>query len=977
MPIRIQAPDGTIAEFPDGTSDATIEQVMKQTYGGPQSAPDVGFGAGVRPPDASTGRGVDVWVGDDRMPTPGAAPEAVPPAAAPQAPAMPPAPPGAPPERPGGLWASNIEMMQSPAYNLPFVGPAIAALQNGGARAFSQGVPVLGAYADEANAATNAALAPTVEPLLRKLEGWGINTGYDDRFRLDDKKTFAERYDAARAIEKPLNTDAVQDRPEMMGGGALVGTVGLLPYLGGMSMRAAGSNLLTRTGVGALEGGLAGGAQGYGSGEGGANDPSRFGDAAKGAALGAGVGGALPTVGDGLAMAWNAGKNTLGRDVSPYLGDAIDALENADEAAPQLAEILAAIKARPQVSVPPVAMEDAYGRIAQAMARQGMDPQQLADATRAVGPHGVIADTGEAMRDLTKAATNRPGSASEIARTNLDIRQKGILKDGEFEVRPSSLRVLDDAAQGLGVEGKRYHQEFAAIDAAQREAAQPAYDLVRGYGELGSPKLEELATRPSVKEAMKRARRIAREDGKDPDALGLADVENMDQWANTPPPEQQTVREALEAAAKRGPAKAPSRGPSLVKFIADGGGMKDAGGELSAMDGELWNYGKAFQRKLIGQADTADGWALRAWEAGYFPEFAERPTERQLIDAIDKELRGTKRFAREADQGAADRMRLRDQADEMIYRGGGQDAAGGPEDYVGRPEPKSEPAMIMRPTLETWDYVKQGLDDVLEDYRNPITGKLDLDTEGSRIKNTAQQVRNELIRLTGGTGGVYKQALDAYAGPASLKTAMEAGRRALNVDEEQIGMRLADMGPSEQDAYRLGFLQGLKKMVGGADITSDAARVAGLLKPNQLARFKEVFPDQKSYAAFVDNLEKEQQMFQTRSAVFSNSTTAKQLEHLKDDPSLGQQAVETAVNVKTGGMASLARALAKLTGPKPMKEDTASAVAAILTNLDQTGLDEVSQRLADAYKRRVMSKALGAVARPAAAEAAYRSGESK
>ena len=46
MPIQIQAPDGSIAEFPDGTPDAVIEGVMKQEYGGPQqaSAEPVGYG---------------------------------------------------------------------------------------------------------------------------------------------------------------------------------------------------------------------------------------------------------------------------------------------------------------------------------------------------------------------------------------------------------------------------------------------------------------------------------------------------------------------------------------------------------------------------------------------------------------------------------------------------------------------------------------------------------------------------------------------------------------------------------------------------------------------------------------------------------------------------------------------------------------------------------------------------------------------
>lgn len=41
MPIEVQAPDGSIVEFPDGTPDATIQSVMRREFGGPKR-PTVG-----------------------------------------------------------------------------------------------------------------------------------------------------------------------------------------------------------------------------------------------------------------------------------------------------------------------------------------------------------------------------------------------------------------------------------------------------------------------------------------------------------------------------------------------------------------------------------------------------------------------------------------------------------------------------------------------------------------------------------------------------------------------------------------------------------------------------------------------------------------------------------------------------------------------------------------------------------------------
>lgn len=43
--IEVEAPDGTIVEFPDGTPDAVMEKAMREAYGGPQEAAKPGSGA--------------------------------------------------------------------------------------------------------------------------------------------------------------------------------------------------------------------------------------------------------------------------------------------------------------------------------------------------------------------------------------------------------------------------------------------------------------------------------------------------------------------------------------------------------------------------------------------------------------------------------------------------------------------------------------------------------------------------------------------------------------------------------------------------------------------------------------------------------------------------------------------------------------------------------------------------------------------
>lgn len=118
-------------------------------------------------------------------------------------------------------------------------------------------------------------------------------------------------------------------------------------------------------------------------------------------------------------------------------------------------------------------------------------------------------------------------------------------------------------------------------------------------------------------------------------------------------------------------------GPSLMDFIARGGGVVDTGGDLKAMGADAWHKGKPGKRKLVRDASgdgqssmladgglgvneySADAWAQRAWEAGYFPEFSERPTANDLLDAIAEGVAGRDRFL------TAQEKTLRDAAQEL------------------------------------------------------------------------------------------------------------------------------------------------------------------------------------------------------------------------------------------------------------------------------------------------------------------------
>lgn len=158
------------------------------------------------------------------------------------------------------------------------------------------------------------------------------------------------------------------------------------------------------------------------------------------------------------------------------------------------------------------------------------------------------------------------------------------------------------------------------------------------------------------------------------------------------------------------------RGPSLIEFLSRNGGLRDDGGELSALDADRWHRDRPFRNQLVREGGlSVEEAASRARDAGFFNDLAPATMEGSantqiggevLIDAVRRELAGEPRYSREADPQTADLAQHMADLDELLSVAGIDTKKGSPEDiraaidtFLRAPDPERAFALRPRPVL--------------------------------------------------------------------------------------------------------------------------------------------------------------------------------------------------------------------------------------------------------------------------------------
>ena len=221
----------------------------------------------------------------------------------------------------------------------------------------------------------------------------------------------------------------------------------------------------------------------------------------------------------------------------------------------------------------------------------------------------------------------------------------------------------------------------------------------------------------------------------------------------------------------------------------------------------------------------------------------------------------------------------------------------------------------VKPTLQVMDYIKQNLDDkVNELYRAGKGG------EGSRAAALRDRLRNHLDDQI----PAYKDARSVYAGHSAAMEAAELGEKFI-LNPRKISPNLfKKMGDHEKESFRVGVAEALRMKINTSPDGSNIVRkIFG--NPDARARLQLAFGNDEAFEAFRKAMEAEARMAATGSRVLNVSSTAPML---ADQASLGQLAVQAGEAV-SNPMTALARAGMAMQGG-PASDDIAAETRKLL-----------------------------------------------
>jgi hypothetical protein len=260
-----------------------------------------------------------------------------------------------------------------------------------------------------------------------------------------------------------------------------------------------------------------------------------------------------------------------------------------------------------------------------------------------------------------------------------------------------------------------------------------------------------------------------------------------------------------------------------------------------------------------------------------------------------------------------------------------------------------------RVSFEVLDNLKRTLYDIEEAKR----GEFGKSTEKSRayteLRRSLIAKLDELSPKDDKGQSIYKQARQAFEGEAQLETAMRRGRDALKEDAEELAATMADLEPSQLEAFRMGALQGVRDLAGtGAGQT----RLLNVYKePTLQAKLRTIFGN--DFRKFQRAITAQEELRRVERAGQGSQTF--KLGARAEDQGAMMDALDLAQSAQTGGLPLVERMTRKFSQLR-MPEQSRKELARLLLLRGEPAAEELTNMRAFMERRRRQQALAGQLA---------------
>ena len=203
------------------------------------------------------------------------------------------------------------------------------------------------------------------------------------------------------------------------------------------------------------------------------------------------------------------------------------------------------------------------------------------------------------------------------------------------------------------------------------------------------------------------------------------------------------------------------------------------------------------------------------------------------------------------------------------------------------------------------DYLKRGLDDIVETNTDSLTGATN--NQGRIVGGLARSLRDEMDKQN----PIYQQARAVFGGEKANQVALKEGQRFLRENAERTEFNMAGKSESEREMFRLGAMQSLRDRVMNKSDTADSVKTV-FNSPGLREKIKAIVPDEDSFNALAQKMEAESEFFRTNNQLLGNSATMRRQQAAQDGATsnvLGRMLEGMTGNpVVSGARAALGRA---------------------------------------------------------------------